>query len=70
MRPVFDPHLFPGLPKFLWFDDGSSGGDAGGPGSGDAGTPAPMLAIRAPGRARQDWEPPLMLRRRRLAMAA
>ena len=36
MRPLFDPRFFPGLPKFLWFDDG--GGDSGGPGSGDAGT--------------------------------
>jgi hypothetical protein len=36
MRPVFDPRLFPGLPKFLWFDDGSSSdGGGGGPG-GDA----------------------------------
>jgi hypothetical protein len=28
MRPVLDPRLFPGLPKFLWFDDGDAG-DAG-----------------------------------------
>jgi hypothetical protein len=36
MRPVFDPRLFPGLPKFLWFDNGDgSGGDSSGPG-GDA----------------------------------
>ena len=35
MRPVLDPRLFPGLPKFLWFDDGSSDG-SGGPG-GDSG---------------------------------
>jgi hypothetical protein len=32
MRPIFDPRFFPGLPKFLWFDDGT-GGDASG---GDA----------------------------------
>jgi hypothetical protein len=47
MRPVFDPRLFPGLPKFLWFDngDGSSssgssdgtGGDASGVGGVAAG---------------------------------
>lgn len=37
MRPVFDPRFFPGLPKFLWFDDGS-GGDSGG-GGGDASGP-------------------------------
>jgi hypothetical protein len=37
MRPVLDPRLFPGLPKFLWFDDGGTGGDASGVGGVAAG---------------------------------
>jgi hypothetical protein len=37
MRPVFDPRLFPGLPKFLWFDDGSSSDGGGGGNAGPGG---------------------------------
>jgi len=33
MRPVLDPRLFPGLPKFLWFDDGDGGDGDSGPGA-------------------------------------
>jgi hypothetical protein len=36
MRPVFDPRLFPGLPKFLWAQGDGSSGD-GSSSSGDSG---------------------------------
>src|SRR5580693_3134635 len=40
MRPVFDPRFFPGLPKFLWFDDGSASDGGGGGNAGPGGDAA------------------------------
>jgi hypothetical protein len=46
MRPVFDPRLFPGLPKFLWFDNGS-GGDGGDGGDGSSSSSSSTSAADA-----------------------
>jgi hypothetical protein len=46
MRPV-DQRLFPGLPKFLWFDNGDSGGSSDGPGG--PGTSSTSTGGAAPG---------------------
>ena len=48
MRPVLDLRLFPGLPKFLWFDNGD-GGDSGGDSGGGA-------AALWPGQSYELWE--------------
>jgi hypothetical protein len=50
MRPVLDPRLFPGLPKFLWFDDGDGGdGGTGGDSSSAASAAAAAAAANAAG---------------------